>query len=82
MADIGGHFLCSFHSSLEDAMQLKLRHSAPLEMRLCMVSFFKFLAETMDYSKAFWLNLRPYFVVVLLHAGKCYDEKTCAICSP
>ena len=35
--------------------------------------------KTMDYSQAFWPKLRPFFVVLLLIAGRCYEAEIYAI---
>ena len=64
---------------------LNLRHSTPLEMLFHMVSFlaevkiFNFWPETMDYSQAFWLKLRSFFVVFILLTGRCYEAEICTI---
>ena len=43
---------------------------------------FQILAETMDYSQAFWPKLRSFFAILLLLAGRCYETETCAILLP
>ena len=45
----------------------------------CQNQVFQFLAETMDYSQAFWLKLRSFFEAFLLLAGRCYEAETCII---
>ena len=58
-----------------------LDHSAPLDMRFCMESFFAEVKifhstmKTMDYSKAFWPKLSSFFVVLLLRNGRCYEAE-------
>ena len=46
---------------------------------LAKVKIFKFWPKTMDYSQAFWLKLRSFFVVFLLLTGMCYEAEICAI---
>ena len=43
------------------------------------IEFFSFRPKTMDYNKAFWPKLSSFFMVHLLHSGRCYEAKICAI---
>ena len=44
-----------------------------------MVSFFAEVKIFRDYSQAFWLKLRPFFVVFLLLTGRCYEAEIGAV---
>ena len=46
---------------------------------LAEVNIFSFWPKTMDYNKAFWLKSRPFFSVLLLHTGRCYEAEICTI---
>ena len=46
------------------------------------IKFFNFWPKTMDYSQAFWLKLRSFFVAFLLEIGRCYEAEICAILLP
>ena len=46
---------------------------------LAKVKIFRFWPKTMDYNKAFWPKSRSFFVVLLLHSGRYYKAKICAI---
>ena len=43
------------------------------------VKILSFWSKTMDYSQAFWLKLRSFFAVILLHSGMCYEDEICGI---
>ena len=43
-----------------------------------LIKMFSFWPKTMDYSQAFWPKSRPFFVVFLLLAGRCYKAEICA----
>ena len=81
-----GHSLGCSYSSLEGIMNLKF---VPVCSSLDALSdciiflpyqklMFSFWPKTMDYSQAYWPKSRPFFVVFLLLAGRCYDAEICA----
>ena len=46
---------------------------------LAKVEIFRFWPKTMDYSKAFWLKLSSFFLILLLLTGRCYEAEICTI---
>ena len=83
-----GHSLWSFYSTVEGAMKLKFAPFCsswmpfPMESFFAKVKIFRFWPKTMDYNKAFWPKSRSFFVVLLLHSGRCYEAEICAILLP